>query len=294
MTDYKFLVFSGGGIKAISYLGGLRVLEANGGWSKLKGVSATSAGALIGAMVAIGLTCTEIEYYMCKMNSDKIIGGKGGFVKDMYDLYSHYGACSNNYLYKYIGKILLKHCGSPDYTISQLYKDKKVKLIIPVTCVNEMRVIYLQPGHHNPLYSNIPIRLAIKMTTAIPFLFEPISYNGMLFADGGLMDNYPIEVFDGEDRGEVLGMRVIDASDIEIVKFKKIGSLYEYSVNYVEMFMNEANKSDLDPKYMESTIRIITPTFSALDFGMDKGRRDGLISLGREAAVKFFEDLVRE
>jgi arachidonate 5-lipoxygenase len=38
---------------------------------------------------------------------------------------------------------------------------------------------------------------AIKMSAALPVVLQPVSYDGSLYTDGGVMCNYPIHAFDG-------------------------------------------------------------------------------------------------
>ena len=53
------LVFSGGGVKAIAFIGVVEALEERG--IKVRRVAGTSAGALVGALVAAGYTSGEIK-----------------------------------------------------------------------------------------------------------------------------------------------------------------------------------------------------------------------------------------
>jgi NTE family protein len=53
-----FVAFEGGGAKALVHVGALKALEERG--FEFKGVSGTSAGAIIAALKAVGYTADEI------------------------------------------------------------------------------------------------------------------------------------------------------------------------------------------------------------------------------------------
>ena len=39
---------------------------------------------------------------------------------------------------------------------------------------------------------------------SLPLIFHPVEYNGDLYVDGGILDNFPIHVFDGKFPGDHL------------------------------------------------------------------------------------------
>ena len=60
--DYPFrnLVFEGGGVKGIAYVGTMRVLESKGILQNISRVGGTSAGAINAAMFAAGYSNNEM------------------------------------------------------------------------------------------------------------------------------------------------------------------------------------------------------------------------------------------
>ena len=50
---------------------------------------------------------------------------------------------------------------------------------------------------------------AICMTSCIPILFEPIEYNGCLYIDGGVNNNFPYEKI--IDRKNYLGIDILSS-----------------------------------------------------------------------------------
>ena len=60
MSQFKNLVFEGGGVKGIAYAGALQVLEAQGVLPDIRRVAGTSAGAIVASLVALGAGSSDV------------------------------------------------------------------------------------------------------------------------------------------------------------------------------------------------------------------------------------------
>lgn len=169
MADNKFpreisLCLSGGAAKGAFHLGVISVLQEYN--VKIKAISGTSIGALIGASIASGKTPKEILDILKSREFKKIFKlslGKG-------------------YLYS----INMK---SP--VISQLvdkptFEDLEIPLEVAVTNVDTAEVMYQNSG--NRLYDYIHASCAISP------IVQAKTIEGTLFTDGGLTDNFPVEI----------------------------------------------------------------------------------------------------
>src|SRR5208282_2448020 len=128
----------GGGIKGISYCGALEVLEkldilnAN----LIKGFAGSSAGSIIASLLAIGYTPKEITDIMLGLNMADMTDGTVSYVREGLNLAESYGLVPGNFMYDFLGKLIKDKTGSSDYTIEQLFVDKKIKLAIVTTDMN--------------------------------------------------------------------------------------------------------------------------------------------------------------
>jgi NTE family protein len=306
MTDnkYDYLVFSGGSIKGIAFLGALQVLlEHKIINSNIKGYAGTSAGSIIASLLAIGLSYDQIQKYMTDLDISKIPDDKIGFIRDTENFINNYGVCKGNYLYKYLGNIIKTKCGDKNYTIKQLFDNTGIKLVIPVTDMNKKETVYLHPHNLIDAYKNIPIRLAVRMSTSVPFMFEPIKYNNSLFVDGGVIDNYPINVFDGEEselgsldqclglckpNDKVLGLKLI--TKIEPNEWTEITSVTNFGLQIIDLFLTDNDRKSYTKINKKRTINIMTESYSLTDFTMDLRRESDLINAGIRAGFKFIEN----
>lgn len=313
---YEYLVFSGGGIKGISYCGALEVLEEKKilydelGILNIKGLAGASAGSIIAALLAIGYTPSELKKIMLDIDFAKLIDDKLGVIRDTVNFVKDYGIAPGEYFYNLIGEYVEKKTGNKDYTIDELYKDENVSLVIVGTDISCKQSIYFYPNHQDKNFHNVPIRKAVRISMSIPFLFEPVKFNGRLCVDGGVLDNFPLHVFDGEYPGDViarlnlcppnphvLGLNIMSNEDMNNYVYHKkqdIDGLWDYSISYVSLLLTENEKRVMTPSYWQRTINILTPDFPLTNFNLTEKEKLDLIKRGEKSTIKFFKEEIKK
>lgn len=310
--DYEYLVLSGGGIKGISFLGVLYELEQMGilydsdKKLKLKGIAGVSAGSIIASLLAVGYTPIELKEIVTTIDLAKLTDIKYSYLGTAINFIDDWGLFNGNYVIELLGELIEKKTGNADYTINDLYNDTGVKLIICVTNVSCEKSEYLYAGNPIKEYSDIPICVAVRMSMGIPGMFEPYLYSdNHYFVDGGTLDNYPLHVFDGEYPGDraarvnsceanckVLGVKIFagkgsDSYDGNInVKFS---NLFSYFMSFINMFLVENDRRNMNEVYWLRTIVVRTPAYSLVKFDISDDEIMELITIGRESTSKFFE-----
>lgn len=303
--DYEYLVFSGGGIKGLSFVGALEELNNMGilydanKKLKIKGIAASSAGSIIGTLLAF-YTVDELVVKMSAINFEDLVDDKIGYIRDAYNFISKYGVCRGEYIYNLMGELIAEKTGNPDYTLKDLYKDKKFKLIITTTNQNEKKTIYLNALHAEEIYSNIPIRTCVRMSISVPFLFEPFEYNNCLFSDGGVLDNYPIHCFDVDDPNDVeaiyydttpnfktLGLKITSHEKKNVCK---IDHLYDYACSYIETFLKENDRKTYIKENYIRTIFITTPNYPLTKFDLTDEEKKALPISGKNGVIRYFKE----
>lgn len=168
MENHRFpreiaLCLSGGAGRGAYHLGVVSVLQENG--IKIKAISGTSIGALIGASLASGKRAQEIF---------KILQSKE--FKKAFKLTLGRG---------YIFRIDL-HAPVMDKLLDKSsFEALEIPLNIAVTNVLSADVEYYSEGEN--------LRELVLASCSIAPLFQPISLGEKLFVDGGLIDNFPVE-----------------------------------------------------------------------------------------------------
>ena len=294
--NYKYLVFSGGGIKGVSYCGALDILnKLHILGPNIKGYAGTSAGSIIAGLLAVGYSSEELNKIMIDMDMDKIFDDKIGVIRDTINLVKTYGVAPGNYIYDLLGELIKAKTGSADYTISQLYLDHKIKLVVVGTDMNISRARYFSPDALYEADQTIPIRKAIRISMSIPFMFEPVLHQGHLHVDGGVLDNFPLSVFDqNEPNPKVLGLRIL--TEFHENKLtnpdtcpEKLDSILDYSLSFIKTFMIENDRKTITDAYNSRTIAIITPDYSITQFSISTEDKNILIEAGVKYAVEFFD-----
>jgi NTE family protein len=161
------LVLCGGGHKGVAHIALLEYLERNN--IKIKAISATSSGALVAILYCSGERPQQILDFFKTTPVFKYT-----WVNPL-----KYGLFDTE---KYV-EVLEKR-------IKHRFEDLDIPLIVNATNIEENRVDYFSTGS---------VIKPILATCAFPAVFSPVSIAGKLYADGGVMDNFPIEPFLDED-----------------------------------------------------------------------------------------------
>lgn len=307
--NYEYLVFSGGGLKGISYCGAVLNLEKIGilynekGESKIKGYAGTSIGSLFASLLAIGYKPSDLSEILKSLDLTKFFDGKLEMIQDFALIFENFGLCNGNYIDEFLGKLIKDKTGTPDYTFKQLYDDKQIALVVVGTDINYEKTVYFYHQNENQSFANIPIRKAIRISMSLPLIFHPVKYEGDLFVDGGILDNFPIHVFDGKYPGDikaklnlcnpnpkVLGLRIIpeDEEPNVIKKRQNIDGFFNYCISYINMFLLENERRIMTPANILRTIHIITPDYPLTDFSLSLFQKLDLVKRGMDYTDDYF------
>ncbi len=155
------LVLSGGGARGVAHIGVLNALDEMG--VKFSIASGTSAGSIVAALYCYGYKPDEIF----------------NIVKNLSIFKSVSPAWTWAGLLKMDGLELLLRKHIPENNFNVL----KMPLVVAATEIRIGRIHYFAEGELIP---------AIMASCSIPAVFNPVSFNGGLYVDGGLLDNLPV------------------------------------------------------------------------------------------------------
>ena len=162
-SDYKIgLVLSGGGARGIAHLGVVKALAELGIRPEI--ISGTSSGAILGAFLAGGFT------------PDRIME----FIKEQKIMSSLRFAMSRVGLFKMDNAIKLYS----QYLGHNTFEKLNIPLIVSATDLITGKSVYFSKGE---------LFTPVMASAAIPVLFQPVKYEGMVLVDGGLLNNLPAE-----------------------------------------------------------------------------------------------------
>jgi NTE family protein len=156
------LVLSGGGARGISHLGVIKALEEFG--VNIDCVAGTSAGAVIGALYGYGYKPDEIFGLVTSAS----------IFRSLKIAWTWKGLLSLENVQEVLKKYL------PIDNFSSL----KVPLTVAATDIKHGRIEYFSHGE---------LIAPLLCSCCIPAIFNPYRFNGLLYVDGGIMDNLPVK-----------------------------------------------------------------------------------------------------
>jgi NTE family protein len=156
------LALGGGGAKGIAHVGVLRILEEEG--FNIRAVAGTSAGGLVGALIACGYNSHDIEKLLSEFNSPHFFNRAATDGPSLMGLQG-------------LSELLIEAIGSRTFD----------QLSIPFACtavdLNKSQEVILAQGEVNQ---------ALMATVAVPGIFPPRSMGEYMLVDGGVMDPVPV------------------------------------------------------------------------------------------------------
>lgn len=230
---YECLVFKGGGAKGSIYPGAVRALEDAGVMCHIKRFAGASAGALVAALLAAGLSADQLFLELATTDLQPLVLDSSTPFGKLTGLVKRFGMHPGNGLYQHIGLLFYKYLGSADVTFKELYDCYGVELAVAVTNISRASVELL----HVKTAPDYPIRKAVRASMSLPVALHPCrdknihsvlrgdahkaswameqlgssdsdaldesSQNARsaepmeYYVDGGVLNNYPIDSFDG-------------------------------------------------------------------------------------------------
>lgn len=259
------LALSGGGVRGLAHIGVLKVIVEAG--IPIHCVAGTSAGGLIGALFAAGMSPQAMEEEALRMASPRRI------LPFLNRGLPFRGLLSGQKVYEYLESLL------GDVTFDQL----RIPLAVVAVDLNTGRKVVLREGR---------VVDAVRATIALPGLLSPVERDGELLVDGGLVDNLPA------DAARQLGAEKVVAVDIstdegavaslrEELKRRPfipdgLAEMADVLWRSVVVMMREANLRNLEDAHPDLLIRPVLPPGVTVLTGLTRAAE--IIAAGEEAA----------
>lgn len=220
------LVLSGGGAKGMAHVGVIRAMEKAG--IRPDFVVGTSMGSVVGGLYAMGYSADELEQIIRSINWDLIISNRVGFETVAFEEKEYY----NRYLLEFPirnGKISLPSGLIEGQMLSEVlhyytWPARKYKNFdefpIPFRCIatdiSTGQPIVFQEGYlHDALRSSI----------AIPTAFTAFQLDSTMVVDGGVVNNFPVDVVRQMGADFVIGVNVSDEDFIRAEKLEGFAAI---------------------------------------------------------------------
>ena len=213
-SEFDTIVLSGGSVNGISILGALQYLKDNNMINNIKTYIGTSVGSIIIYLLIIGYTPIEIVVYLCTHNHlfeklkcfDLVTASRGG------------GATSFIHISEQLEKMTIDKTGRL-FTMKDIETTFNKKFICTTYNMTKCCIEY-KSSDTDP---DMPCLCALRMSSNLPLIFESYKYGDSFYIDGGLANNFPIDV------AESYGKKIIGIClDFDIKEDNQANNLLEY------------------------------------------------------------------
>jgi NTE family protein len=245
MTNKKVgLVLSGGGVRGMAHIGAIQALEEQGIFPEI--VSGSSAGAVVGALYCHGYSPAEMKRFFAEtplFHISRFAFGKPGFID------------TDKFFKDFIQYFRLDDFSS-------------LKKKLYVTTVDMLK-------GEKRIFSEGELIRPLLASSAFPGLFSPVCIEEVLYADGGILDNFPIEPIETEV-DYLVGSYVSPLDTIQAESLK-------YSVNVLERAIR-INYSKRSRRKFDACDILFRPS-KLVQYGLlDVNKLDVIYQIGYEAA----------
>jgi NTE family protein len=328
-SHFRNLVFEGGGVKGIAYVGALEVLDNRGILDRITRVGGTSTGAIAAVLLALGYRVGELQEILWDLEFERFMDDSWGAARDTRRLFTEFGWHKGDFFRAWIAERIREKTGNPESTFGDLEWMRDLG--------SEFRRLYLVgtnlstgfaetfSAEHTP---GIPVADAARISMSIPLFFcARRNLRGDLYVDGGMLDNYPVKLFDrrkyvveaslqsrdyytraNAERGtlttspmslvynqETLGFRLDSKREIDVFRGlsepprHRIDDFFDYGGALVRTVMNVQASQHLHSDDWHRTIYVDTLGVGTTEFALSDARKWALVAQGRLGAEAYFE-----
>ena len=270
------LALSGGGALGLAEIGVIQWMEQN--HIPVDRIAGTSMGSIIGAMYATGMAPAEMQKFVEKIDWDEALRPEPGYTQLSYrrkqdrrdflinaplglkhGLNGPNGFNSGQGVGLLLDRIAFAESGAASFD----------DLPIPFRCVATDMLsgegVVLRDG---------PLAQAARASMAIPGVFTPVELDGRVLADGGMVQNVPVETVLAMGADAVIAVELrLPPGDV-----KELGTLTGVLTRAVDVMITQNEHHSL--ALAKATVTIAMNGFAATDYS----RVRELVELGRRSA----------
>jgi NTE family protein len=305
------LVLEGGGVKGLGLVGA--VLELAGAGYTFRRVAGASAGAIVATLIAAlqarNRPVSDLQEILATIDYRKFRSGDGLIAQagSALRLLEHQGLYSGDYLRSWLGdrleEIGVSKFGDLAITDDRLPPESRYSLVLMVSDITRGISVRLpwQYSEYGLAADDQLLVDAVRASMSIPFFFtpervhagpavvdgQPVPAQTCTWVDGGLLDNFPVDVFAIDTDNPVPGRwptigvklsargpRPLHDSDGVIEEAKAI----------LQTLVDNADRYYVSPADAQRTIFVDHGDVGTTDFGITAPQQAMLLANGRAAA----------
>lgn len=275
-NEYDAVIISGGALYGILALGAINYSMEQHLLRDVHTYIGVSSGAITSYLLAIGYSPMDILVYMIQ---NQIIEKLSRF--NLYSMMEGNGALSFSVLQEHLEKMTIDKIGY--FPTLKNIKDKyNITLVFTTYNITKKEKVYLSYETHPDLMCIT----ALRMTAGFPVIFERFRYGDGYYIDGGISDNFPIEV------ASRMGLRALcfllkQNDENSVIKLGDVRDGTFNMIQYLYELIRVPINTILEMKHYPSNCTIINLEcyeFDVLNIGMNHITKLDMFSSGYRQA----------
>lgn len=294
------LVLEGGGVKGLGLVGAYSEIRKAG--YSVRRVAGTSAGAIVGSLIAAGMPLETILSIMREVDYTKFrdeglidrlgIGGK--FASIILEQGVYEGNFLREWLIKHLESLGVRTFADLKITAPwarNIPPAQRYKLVVVASDISSGRLARLPWDYER--YGLDPDKQlaadAVRASMSIPFFYEPVKLNDKTLVDGGMLSNFPINLFENTPDWPTFGIKLSAQPDANLVAHPTKNT-YDFAKALLATMINAHDQMHVDdPRNTTRTIFVETFKIKATDFDITPKEQARLFESGQNAAKKFLK-----
>lgn len=300
MNDVRAdLVCEGGGVRGIGLVGAVDALVQAG--YRFPRVAGSSAGAIVASLVAALQVAGEpldrladimraIDY---RKFLDRNLIGRVPLIGGALSLLTTDGVYRGAYLEQLLAGLLgdlgVRTFG--DLRTGEEPEQFAWSLVVTASDLSRRRLVRIpwDLDSYGIDPDDFSVARAVHASSAIPYVFEPVRVGGATWVDGGLLSDFPVELFDRPDaqpRWPTFGIRL--SARPGIPPTHPVEGPVSLGLAAIETLVsNQDNAYIDDPCTVRRTIFVPAEAVSPIDFDITAQQREALYGRGLQAGQQF-------
>lgn len=300
-TDRADLVCEGGGVRGIGLVGAVDALAQAG--YRFPRVAGTSAGAIVASLVAAlqvaGEPLSRLAEVMRAINYRNFLDrnwiGRIPLIGGGLSLLTTDGVYRGAYLEQLLAG-LLRDLGVRTFGDLRTGEEPTQfawSLVVTASDLSRRRLVRIpwDLGSYGIDPDDFPVARAVHASSAIPYVFEPVRVGGATWVDGGLLSDFPVELFDRPDaqpRWPTFGIRL--SARPGIPPTHPVHGPVSLGLAAIETLVsNQDNAYIDDPCTVRRTVFVPAEEVSPIDFDITTAQREALYARGLQAGQQFLQ-----
>ncbi len=330
MGKYHFcnLIFEGGGVKGIAYVGALEELEKRQILGSVTRVGGASVGAINAVLMGLNFKIDEIKSILWGLNFRNFLDDSFGVIRDTERLLTEFGWYKGDFFRNWIGELIREKTGNSEATFADVKALKEKKGFRDIYLIGTNLSTHFSEVFSKEHTPRMCVAEAARISMSLPLVFRAMrDFRDDVYVDGGVLRNYPIKLFDREKyvsgtlarktgyyerinkkiakierpisryvyNKQTLGFRLDQREEISMFrdhaepKHNEIKDFFDYLFNLIVTMKDAQENSHLHSDDWQRTIYIDTLGVGTTEFDITDEKKKELVASGRKGVIDYFK-----